>query len=47
MELVFVGIVSAVVVAVAEPVRFDADGRRLALHVGARAGDVSAAARLV
>jgi len=47
VEFVFVGVVSAVVVAVAEPVRLDADGRRLALHVGARAGDVSVAARLV
>ena len=47
MELVFVGVVAAVVVAVAEPVRLDADGGGLALRVGARAGDVAVAARLV
>ena len=44
MELIFVGVVTAVVVAVAKPVWLHADGGRLALHVRARAGDVAAAA---
>ena len=46
MKLIFVGVVAAVVVAVAEPVRLDADGGGLALHVRARTGDVPAAALL-
>jgi hypothetical protein len=46
MELFFIGIVSTVVVSIAQPVGLDTDGGGLALHVGARAGDVSAAALL-
>ena len=44
MELVFVGVVAAIVVAVAKPVRLNADGRGLALHVRAGAGQVSSGA---
>ena len=41
MERVLVRVVSAVVVAVAEPVRLHADGGRLAGEVVRRAGDVA------
>ena len=40
MQRILVADVAAVVVVVAQPERFDADGRRLALHVSLGAGHV-------
>ncbi len=44
MELIFIGVVAAIVVAVAKPVRLNADGRGFALHVSAWTGQVSSGA---
>ncbi len=46
MELLFVGVVAAIVVAVAKPVRLNADGGGLALHVRAGAGQVTSGAMI-